>query len=92
MREFLRDVAQRSIALSARNMGAHIPPITLRIAGSTSPTGPLRRTSRELSLLDPLVEPRDLLEEEVAMRNYPLKSQTWEIQQENETRYQQEEA
>jgi hypothetical protein len=72
--EFLRDIAQKSIALSARNMGAHIPPITLRTAGSMSPTGPLRRTSRDLNRMDPLVEPRDLLEEEVAMRNYLLKS------------------
>ena len=74
MIEFLRDVAQRGIALSARNIGARIPPITLRTAGSMSPMGRLRRTSRELDLLDPLVEPRDLLEEEVAMCNYPLKS------------------
>ena len=55
-------------------MGAHIPPITLQTAGSMIPRGPQRRTSKGQDLLEPLVDPRDLLKEEVAMHNYPLKS------------------
>jgi hypothetical protein len=38
------------------------------------PTGPWRRTSRGRHLMEPLVDLRDLLEEEVALCNYPLKS------------------
>ena len=32
--------------------------------------------------------PENLIEEEVAMRNYPLKSRNYTVQQENETHYQ----
>jgi hypothetical protein len=58
----------------ARIMGVHIPPITLRIAGSLSPMEPPRKTSRGPSPADPLVDPRDLLKKEVALHNYLLKS------------------
>ena len=71
---FRRNAAQRITALSTRNMGVHIPPITLQTAGSMIPTGPWRRTSRGRHLMEPLVDLRDLLEEEVALCNYPLKS------------------
>jgi hypothetical protein len=70
---FQRDTAQRSTVLSARNMGAHIPPITLRTVGSMIPMGPRRRALREQDLLEPLIDLSDLLKEEVAMHNYPLK-------------------
>ena len=35
---------------------------------------PHRRNSMGRKPTEPLVDPRDLIEEEVAMRNYPLKS------------------
>jgi hypothetical protein len=38
------------------------------------PMVPLRNLSKGRNPMEPLVDPRDLLEEEVAMRNYPLKS------------------
>ena len=53
--------------------GVCIPPITLRIVGCMSPTGPPRRPSRGQRSADPLVDLRDLLKEEVALCNYPLK-------------------
>ena len=55
-------------------LGVHVPPVTLRQAGSTNPMEPHRRNSMGRKPTEPLVDPRDLIEEEVAMRNYPLKS------------------
>ena len=40
---------------------------------------------------EPLVDTRDLIEEEVAMCNYPLKSRKETVQQENEMHYQNKE-
>jgi hypothetical protein len=54
-------------------MGAHIPPTTLRTAGSMIPMETLRNLSKGQNPMEPLMDPRDLLEEEVAMHNYPLK-------------------
>jgi hypothetical protein len=50
--------------------------MTLQNAGSTNPMAPQRRTSMasmgRTSVENP-VDPRNLIEEEVSMRNYPLK-------------------
>ncbi len=70
---FQRDTAQRNTGLSVRNMGLHTPHITLQTAGIMIPMGPLRGTSKGQNQLEPLVDPRDLFKEEVAMCNYPLK-------------------
>jgi hypothetical protein len=69
-----RNVAGRSIAHFAKSMGAHIPPTILQTAGSMSPMEPQRKTSMGRNPVEPLMDLRNLLEEEVAMRNYPLKS------------------
>ena len=57
-----------------RILGAHVPLVTLRQAGSTNPMEPHRRNSMGRKPAEPLVDPRDLIKEEVAMHNYPLKS------------------
>jgi len=74
MKGFLRNVAGRSIACFVKNMGAHIPPTILWTAGSMIPTELQRRTSLGRNPMEPLMDLRNLLEEEVAMCNYPLKS------------------
>ena len=53
---FQRNVAQRSTVLSARNMGAHIPPTTLRIAGSMNPMGPQSQASRGENQMETLMD------------------------------------
>lgn len=73
MKGFPRNIAERNIVRFVKSMGAHTPPTILRTAGSTSPTVTQRRPSMGRRPMDPLVDLRDLLEEEVAMRNYPLK-------------------
>ncbi len=55
-------------------LGAHVPPVTLQQAGSKNPMEPHRRNSMGRKPAEPLADPRDLIEEEVDMRNYPLKS------------------
>jgi hypothetical protein len=67
MNGFPRNVARRSIACFVKSMGAHIPPTILWTAGSTTPTEPQRRTSMGRNPMEPLMDLRDLLEEEVAM-------------------------
>jgi hypothetical protein len=74
MKGFQKNIAGRNIVRFVKSMGAHTPPTILRTAGSTSPTVTQRRHSMGRRPMDPLVDLRDLLEEEVAMRNYPLKS------------------
>ncbi|KAL3784137.1 hypothetical protein HJC23_005795 [Cyclotella cryptica] len=44
--------------------GVHIPPTTLRIAGSMTPMGPQSQASREENQMETLVDKRDLVEEE----------------------------
>jgi hypothetical protein len=58
----------------ARNLGAHVPPVTLRQAGSKNPMeSPLNKFSRKKAS-GASRGPENLIEEEVAMCNYPLKS------------------
>jgi hypothetical protein len=71
---FPRNFAGRSIACFVKSMGVHTPPTILWTAGSMSPTVTQRRPSMGRNPMDPLVDLRDLLEEEVSMCNYPLKS------------------
>ena len=68
-----RSIAGRSIAHFAKSMGVHTPPTILRTAGSMSPMEPQRRTSTERNPVEPLMDPSNLLEEEVTMHNYLLK-------------------
>ena len=56
-----------------RILGAHVPPVTLRQARSTNPMEPHRRNSMGRKPVEPLMDPRDIIKEEVAMRDYPLK-------------------
>jgi hypothetical protein len=51
-----------------------MPPIALLTAGSTNPMKPQRRTSMGKNPMEPLMNLRNLLKEEVAMCNYTLKS------------------
>eukprot|EP00804_Cyclotella_cryptica_P014600 CCRYP_012644-RA/>CCRYP_012644-RA protein AED:0.83 eAED:1.00 QI:0/-1/0/1/-1/1/1/0/341 len=53
---FRTNIAQRSTVLSARNMGVHIPPTTLRIAGSMTPMGPRSQASRGKNQMETLVD------------------------------------
>jgi hypothetical protein len=70
MKGFPRNVAGRSIAHIVKSMGAHTPPTILWTAKNTSPTVTQRRPSMGRNPMDL----RDLLEEEVAVCNYLLKS------------------
>ena len=73
MTGFQKDATQRSkCSLCKKQGGTHTTHI--RTARSMIPMGPLRRTSKGQNQLEPLMDPRDLLKEEVAMHNYPLKS------------------
>jgi hypothetical protein len=56
-----------------RNMGVHIPPMTLLTAGNMIPIEPQRSISMGRMSMEPLMNMRDLIKEEVAMCNYPLK-------------------
>jgi hypothetical protein len=70
---FPRNVAKRNIACFVKSMGAHIPPTTLWISRSRIPKEPQRRTSMGRNPMEPLMDLRNLLEEEVAMCSYVLK-------------------
>ena len=63
MKRFLRNITGRSIAHFVKSMGAHIPPIILRTAGSTIPMEPQRRTSIGRGPMEPLMDLRNLLKE-----------------------------
>ena len=73
MKGFPRNIAGRNIVRFVKSMGAHTPPIILRTARSRIQTEPQRRTSMGRNPMEPLMDLRNLLEEEVAMHNYPLK-------------------
>jgi hypothetical protein len=66
MKGFLRNVTGRSIARFVKSMGVHIPLTILRTAGSMISMG--------RNPMETLMDLRNLLEEEVAMYNYMLKS------------------
>jgi hypothetical protein len=74
MKGFLRDISRKNIVCFASNMGAHTQPTTLWTARSMNPTAPHRRNSLGKTPMRNLVDPRNLIKEEVAMCNYPLKS------------------
>ena len=73
MKGFPRDAARKNIVRFASNMGVHTQPTTLRTARSMNPTAHERRTSMGRMPVENLVDPRNLIKEEVAMCNYPLK-------------------
>ncbi len=73
MTGFSINIAGRNIACFVKSIGAHIPPTILRTAGSMSPMVAQRRTSMGRNPMEPLMDLRNLLEEEVAMHNYLLK-------------------
>ena len=53
------------------------------------PMEPVRNLSRGQGPIEPLTDPKDLLKEEVAMHNNPLKSTNLRRPMENEMHYQQ---
>jgi len=74
MKGFPRDIARKNSVCFASNMRTNTRPITPRNAGTTNPMAPQRRTSMGRMLVENLMNPRNLIDEEVAMHNYPLRS------------------
>ena len=73
MKEFPRNVTGRNIVHFVKSMGVHIPPTTLGTDASTIPKEPQRRISMGRMPMEPVMDTRGLIKEEVTMCNYPLK-------------------